>query len=289
MRQMVQSSEPEGFVVDGEMIGEDEINALSNVLMRYRVEEPAEQDRERLLSVVSEALLRQEAEGFRAELENARRSSPEGERGIIRSVLPQIGLVRPALWLAGLTVVVLAIIATVLSGTEGSLPILVVAPLLAGVAMAYLQRANRSMAELESACPIDLYEATTARLFLILSFSLVALGAAGVLLWLQGSAEAPIILILSFLVPLTFLCWLSLYLSLRFGFETALAGVLGAWTMLFLISLLYPEQNLFALAEGTGQVVVRLAILCFSMIAVVVTLLNSGRLLREPGAYEDMR
>ncbi len=218
---------------------------------------------------------------FRSQMEQ-HRSTWGSMSSLVRVLRPQLGLMRPAFWLATFFLVAMGTLFSWAQETNGGLPIAVLAPFLAAVGMAYAFRGEESMREMEAAAVLGRFESAWARTLLVVAYNLLLLAPATLILHGSGTGGPLLFLVLSWLAPLVLVASVGLYLVLRYDSLAGMLGASGVWITLLILEGWNQSLSLTDWQVVTGGWEYRIVLLLTGILLMVHTLRQLQKLDRYP-------
>jgi hypothetical protein len=149
----------------------------------------------------------------------------------------QLSLFESSFWLAGLSVLAIGLLTSVLDGPELlSLTFVLLSPILAAASVAYAFRPEtRTLGELERLTATSPLELLYARLVLVFGFNLLIVLLLLLMIWAEGPQVALWRLVLAWLGPMSALTGTALYATLRWGALVGSILPLGLWASLVMV------------------------------------------------------
>ncbi|MEO8288270.1 MAG: hypothetical protein ABI670_17735 [Chloroflexota bacterium] len=172
--------------------------------------------------------------------------------------LAQVGLLRPAFWIASAAIVLVGTLA-VLSGlsVDQAFTLRALGPLLAVISINSLVRsANLRVLEIEMSCPVSPVKLALARLMVVLGYD-IALGLImSLLLWgTQGAGASLLRLTLHWLAPLLLVAGAALLLSIRMHPAAAASTAYAGWLLVLSAAMLEGKEGVLTALLTQGELV----------------------------------
>jgi hypothetical protein len=196
--------------------------------------------------------------------------------GILAAIRPQVRILRGAFWLASAVIVLagLPLISPAVRTTAGtSLTysgfLLLVAPLMAALGVAYAFRsAGTGMAELELTCPLSPLQLVLGRLFWVATYDAALLGAASVVAAGYEPRVNLAYLVIGWLMPMLVMAAATLALSLYVSLWLSAVLTLGLWGSVLAVGLGRPALFLPALA-GSSAILPTVAVCAVGLVVLL--------------------
>lgn len=233
----------------------------AGLMQQYTVPQPSPLDTARLLSAVRAHVSLPPKTRFRSSLVSAA-SSPQ----LLDIIRPQICLLRAPFWVGSAVVVLLGVFLTSQLPQAELVPLLLLAPLMAALGVAYAFRnVDERVLELEMTCPMSWPQLSLARLIIILGYDSALLLLASFLTARFLPQSSLFQLIISWMAPLLIWATISLFTSLRFGYYVGVMSSFGTWVGQILIGITFPQLNLWSISHTTLGLVVRVGLIVASI------------------------
>lgn len=230
-----------------------DIDLLNKALQKEAVPVPNLAETEQLHRTLATSLALRSSR-FRIQVKNERGRMNQRWPNSIRKLYHVLGLVRPQIqllgwpfWLSSTVVLSMGLLVLPSNTHQSMIPLLVLAPLLAVLSVAYAFRSySYGVIEWEKSCPISPTQLVLGRLSIIVFYDMLLSSLVSFSLYNRGISASLGILILAWLAPLLALAGLTLILSLRFGQVVATCVGTLAWLLFVFtshggINLLHPN------------------------------------------------
>lgn len=266
---MIELERALGFTIaDLDMdIDEQELTELAQAaqqLQRFTVPEPSKASAQRLLATLRPHVSESTGPRFRQKLLQA--SPPRGYSGLLALIRPQICVLGRPFWVATVVILLLATWLALQSGTNGQLPLLMLAPLTGAIGIVYAFRSmDERVLEVEAASAMTWQQLVLARMVLIIGMNVSVLSAVSLVAWLLIPGLSFSMLLLSWLTPLLVWASIALNVSLRSGHWPAMLVSFATWGLQLLLRLALPAWDLFSMAGSTGDIAIRLAMIVLAL------------------------
>lgn len=205
--------------VDESTIERHEFNLLAEKLERYTVAAPSIEQTQALMAVLSPIITDvSRLEHTNAEFTHHQQTNTSLWKRFADLSLQQVRLFSWIFWVISAVIIGAGAIMTPLFHKELINPFIAVAPIVAGIGMFYALRSYRTpMGELEATFPVSKSEIMMGRLGVILVYNIGIALLASLMLNFLGLTGSLLLFIISWLVPLCFSTFLTLFAMLMFG------------------------------------------------------------------------
>ncbi len=246
-----------------------EVNGIKNKLNKYTIPPMESGKTENLIHMLKDHM--PEPESFRSLMEKER-INVNTLRYILSIVRPQVNLVQPFFWVTSLFLILLAVFYSISVRDGNALPLILIAPPIAGLGISYMFRADNSIRQMEKSSTLGLYETSLGRIFLVIGYDIVLLLAAIIILWITGIPYSPVFLMMACIGPLFFISWVGLYLSVRFGSQAGFIGIVGGWASLILLGTVSHGFNLADLLAADYSMLLMIALFLMGLTGIAYTM-----------------